>query len=86
MTDGSTPLIALDAAVIDTETTGLDPRTARVVELAMVCIAGGRLEGTSFRWRWRSVSLALERFSGRCALASTRTWTARHCACSPTTT
>ena len=49
MTDGTTPLIALDAAVIDTETTGLDPRSARVVELAMVRIAGGRLDGTSFR-------------------------------------
>jgi DNA polymerase-3 subunit epsilon/CBS domain-containing protein len=49
MTDGTTPLIALDAAVIDTETTGLDPRSARVVELAMVRIAGGRLEDASFR-------------------------------------
>ena len=32
----STPLIALDAVVIDTETTGLDPRKARVVEIAAV--------------------------------------------------
>ena len=49
MTDGTTPLIALDAAVIDTETTGLDPRSARVVELATVRIVGGRLDGASFR-------------------------------------
>jgi DNA polymerase-3 subunit epsilon/CBS domain-containing protein len=49
MMDGATPLIALDAAVIDTETTGLDPRKARVVELAMVRIACGRLDGASFR-------------------------------------
>src|SRR6185503_18672918 len=49
MMDGTTPLIALDAAVIDTETTGLDPRSARVVELAMVRITGGRLDGLSFR-------------------------------------
>ena len=49
MMDGTTPLIALDAAVIDTETTGLDPRSARVVELAMVRVTGGRLDGPSFR-------------------------------------
>lgn len=39
----ATPLIALDAVVIDTETTGLDPRTAAVVEIAAVRIATGRL-------------------------------------------
>jgi CBS domain-containing protein len=49
MMDGTTPLIALDAAVIDTETTGLDPRSARVVELAVVRVTGGRLDGPSFR-------------------------------------
>ena len=46
MMDGTTPLIALDAVVIDIETTGLDPRTARVVELASVRLIGGRLDET----------------------------------------
>jgi DNA polymerase-3 subunit epsilon/CBS domain-containing protein len=44
MTDGTTPLIALDAVVIDSETTGLDPRSARIVELAAVRLVGGRLK------------------------------------------
>lgn len=39
-----TPLIALDALVIDTETTGLDPRMAWIVEIAAVRIAAGRLQ------------------------------------------
>ena len=39
----SAPLIALDAVVIDTETTGLDPSEARIVEIAAVRIVGGRL-------------------------------------------
>lgn len=38
------PLIALDAAVIDTETTGLDPRKARIVEIAAMPIRRGRIE------------------------------------------
>lgn len=38
------PLIALDAVVIDTETTGLDPRKAWIVELAAVRLVGGRLQ------------------------------------------
>ena len=29
----ATPLIALDAIVIDTETTGLDPAKARIIEI-----------------------------------------------------
>ena len=33
-TSGGVPLLSLDAVVIDTETTGLDPRKARVIELA----------------------------------------------------
>ena len=37
------PAIALDAVVIDTETTGLDPRKARVVEIAAVRLVAGRL-------------------------------------------
>ena len=43
-TSSATPLIALDAVVIDTETTGLDPRKAWIVEIAAVRIAGGRLQ------------------------------------------
>lgn len=39
----ATPLIALDAVVIDTETTGLDPAKARIVEIAAVRLVGGRL-------------------------------------------
>ena len=43
----ATPLIALDAVVIDTETTGLDPADARIVEVGAVRIQGGRiLDGT----------------------------------------
>ena len=38
----ATPLIALDAVVVDTETTGLDPAKARVVEIGAVRIACGR--------------------------------------------
>ncbi len=40
----ATPLIALDAVVLDTETTGLDPAKARVVEIAAVRLAAGRIE------------------------------------------
>ena len=40
----STPLISLPAAAIDTETTGLDPRSARLVQIAAV-----RLVGTEIR-------------------------------------
>jgi CBS domain-containing protein len=39
----ATPLIALDAVVIDTETTGLDPAEARILEIAAIRIVGGRL-------------------------------------------
>jgi len=40
----ATPLIALDAVVIDTETTGLDPARARVVEIGGVRITSGKLD------------------------------------------
>ena len=43
----TTPLIALDAVVLDTETTGLDPRKARIVEIAAVRLVGGRLDTSS---------------------------------------
>ena len=39
----ATPLIALDAFVIDSETTGLDPAKARIVELAVVSLKNGKL-------------------------------------------
>jgi DNA polymerase-3 subunit epsilon/CBS domain-containing protein len=37
----TTPLIALDAVVLDTETTGLDPASARLVEIAAIRLVGG---------------------------------------------
>ncbi|MFN3655687.1 MAG: DUF294 nucleotidyltransferase-like domain-containing protein [Pseudolabrys sp.] len=40
----ATPLIALDAVVIDTETTGLDPAKARVVEIGAVPLRKGKLD------------------------------------------
>lgn len=46
----ATPLLALDAVVIDTETTGLDPRKAWIVEIAAVQMSGGQLNpGLEFR-------------------------------------
>ena len=40
----ATPLIALDAIVLDTETTGLDPAKARIVEIGAVPLKRGMLE------------------------------------------
>lgn len=40
----ATPLIALDAFVVDTETTGLDPAKARIVEIGALPLARGRLD------------------------------------------
>ncbi len=46
----ATPLIAIDAVVIDTETTGLDPRKARILEIASVRLSAGEVEASgSFR-------------------------------------
>jgi CBS domain-containing protein len=46
----ATPLISIDAVVIDTETTGLDPRKARLLEIAAVRLVSGRIENAqSFR-------------------------------------
>jgi len=39
----ATPLIALDAFVLDSETTGLDPAKARIVEIGAVPLKGGKL-------------------------------------------
>ena len=49
-TSGGAPLLSLDAVVIDTETTGLDPRKARVIELAGRAPVGRKAGGDgSFR-------------------------------------
>ena len=40
----ATPLVALDAVIIDTETTGLDPAKAWIVELAAVRLTRGHLD------------------------------------------
>ena len=40
---GTTPLIALEAAVLDCETTGLDPAKARLIEIAAVALDGERI-------------------------------------------
>src|SRR5262245_14433681 len=46
----ATPLIGLDAVVLDAETTGLDPASAHLVEVAAVRLAAGRIEEqSSFR-------------------------------------
>jgi len=39
----STPLIALDAVALDTETTGLDARIARLVQVAALPVVAGRM-------------------------------------------
>ena len=40
----ATPLMALDAVVIDTETTGLDPANARLLEIGAVRLRAGRID------------------------------------------
>lgn len=40
----ATPLMALDAVVIDTETTGLDPGNARLLEIGAVKLSAGRID------------------------------------------
>jgi CBS domain-containing protein len=45
-----TPLFAIEAVAVDTETTGLDPRSARLLEVGAVVIRGSMLqEETAFR-------------------------------------
>ena len=39
----ATPLLALDAVAVDSETTGLDPKQARIVEIAAVRLVHGRV-------------------------------------------
>lgn len=43
----STPLVALDAVVLDTETTGLDSRTARLVQIGALRITSGAIDRSS---------------------------------------
>ena len=42
----ATPLLALDAVVFDTETTGLDPARARLIEIGAIRLVAGRVEVT----------------------------------------
>jgi CBS domain-containing protein len=50
-TTNATPLIALEAIVIDTETTGLDPAKACIVEIGAVPLRSGKLdEAATLRW------------------------------------
>ena len=44
LANNATPLIALDAFVIDTETTGLDPAKARIIEIGGLPLSDGRLD------------------------------------------
>src|SRR5262245_32572847 len=46
----STPLLALDSVVLDTETTGLDARTARLVQIGAVRLSGGGIVDTAERF------------------------------------
>lgn len=41
-----TPLVAIDAVVLDTETTGLDPAKARIIDLATVMLRRGAIGAT----------------------------------------
>ena len=60
----ATPLIALDAVVIDSETTSLEPAKARVVEIAAVRLVAGRADvADPFR---RLVDRTGHSGSGRC--------------------
>ena len=43
MASGATPLIALNAVALDTETTGLDASKARIVQIGALALAGGRI-------------------------------------------
>jgi CBS domain-containing protein len=45
---GATPLASLDAAALDTETTGLDAARDRIVQIGAVILRRGNLEATSF--------------------------------------
>ncbi len=44
----ATPLVALDAVVVDTETTGLDPASARLLQIGAVVLGDGAATGERF--------------------------------------
>lgn len=46
MTVDTTPLLSLDAVVLDTETTGLDAQTARLVQVGAIRILGAEIKQT----------------------------------------
>ena len=41
----SLPLVSLDAVVLDTETTGLDPLSARIVQIGALRLVSGAIQG-----------------------------------------
>ncbi len=43
----ATPLLALDAVSLDTETTGLDPARARVIEIGCIRVIAGRVDASA---------------------------------------
>ena len=47
----ATPLVSLDAVALDLETTGLDSRSARIVELGAVRVAAGRFNPSAQPFR-----------------------------------
>lgn len=52
---GATPLIALDAVALDTETTGLDPAKSRLIEIGTVALRDGKIdEAAAYRRLIRS--------------------------------
>ena len=73
-TSGGVPLLSLDAVVIDTETTGLDPRKARVIELAGVRLSGGKLAGDGRFANCCGRAVNRSRPRRRAFMASTMPW------------
>lgn len=49
---GATPLNAIEAVSLDTETTGLDPSIARIVQLGLINISKGELDDSS---QWEQI-------------------------------
>ena len=62
----ATPLILLDAVVIDTETTSLDPAKARIVEIGAVRLVGGRIHPEDRFAAWSSQASLFRRRRRRC--------------------
>ena len=69
----TTPLIALDAVVIDTETTGLDPAKARIVEIAAVrLVSRAARAGAKLSAGWCGPACRSRRRRARCTASTTR--------------